>query len=248
MEESGMSGSVAESQSVSYPESSGVSETVVNEPIQGSNTESVQSNPDDSGIDSSSQPDVGNGEPESHDDSKNESTDDTVHEVIEYALNLPEGFHEDAESMNSFKKLLSENGVSSELAQKLLDMHFSQINAESQRYSDYMDYQRNLYNEQVGQLMYDWANEIKNDPDIGGPRLRDNLINATHVINKFGGEDFANLLVSTGLDTNPEMVRFLVSIGKEFAEDTWADASRRGVPSSHSVDDVAKTLFSNSLA
>lgn len=153
-----------------------------------------------------------------------------------YEFAMPEGFTVDEAAVEAVTPILKEIGVSREAAQKLADFHFAQMKA-------YADAQAKAREETIAQ----WTRELKADKDIGGPDLKQNLLYGTRLLNKFGSADLDTLLQQSGLDRNPAMVRFLVAVGREFAEDRWADGGKRGPAGDMTPDAVAKQLFDKTL-
>lgn len=66
-----------------------------------------------------------------------------------------------------------------------------------------------------------WADDVKNDPEIGGDHLTVTLKNAKRVMDRFApeGSKFATLLKESGYGSHPEFVRFINSVGKAMSED-----------------------------
>ena len=65
----------------------------------------------------------------------------------------------------------------------------------------------------------DWRTEIKNDPSMGGEKFKESVENAKRAVDRFGGEEFKDLLNETGYGDHPLVVKLLSSIGKAMADD-----------------------------
>ncbi|MGI6076174.1 MAG: hypothetical protein ACOYD9_07405 [Pyramidobacter sp.] len=152
-----------------------------------------------------------------------------------YTFAMPEGFEVDDVAVEAVTPILKELKCSQEVAQKLADFHFGQIKA-------FADAQERAREEAIAQ----WTKELKTDGEIGGPNLKQNLLYGTRLLQRFGSADLDALLMQSGLDRNPAMVRFLVAVGREFAEDRWADGGKHG-PAAVTAADVAKKIFDKTL-
>lgn len=63
-----------------------------------------------------------------------------------------------------------------------------------------------------------WVEEVKNDPDIGGSNLEENLATAKLAIEAYGDDGLKELL-NGPLGSHPGIARFLVKVGRTVAED-----------------------------
>lgn len=149
-----------------------------------------------------------------------------------YEFAMPEGFVVDEAAVEAVTPILKELGCSQETAQKLVDLHFAQIKA-----------MQEAQEKAKAETLAKWAREIKADKDIGGPNVLQNLLPGTRLLNKFGSPALTELLQQTGLDRHPAVARFLVAVGREFAEDRWADGGKRGPAGVRTPEAVAKQIF-----
>lgn len=152
-----------------------------------------------------------------------------------YKFEMPEGFELNETALEEITPVLKELKLTQEQAQKLADWHFAQL--------------KSMEDAQVkarASVIDQWTRELKADREIGGPDLKANLLYGTRLLNRFGSADLDSLLQQSGLDRNPVMVRFLVAVGKEFAEDRWADGGKHG-PAVMGPGEVAKQLFDKTL-
>ena len=147
-----------------------------------------------------SKPDEPAGAPEKYDDFK-----------------FPEGVESDAEVMAKASELFKEIGLTQEQAQKLVDFQTNSYTAEvektQQAWSDQMD---------------QWSKESKADKEFGGQGLKDNLVKAKAGMDAFGNTEFKDMLEVTGIGNHPEMVRFLVKLGKEVSEHNVLQGNKGG--------------------
>lgn len=135
-----------------------------------------------------------------------------------YELKLPEKTLLNAAAVQSTAAIAKELGLSNEQAQKLLEH-------QSQAVTAYQQSQQQVWNNQTKA----WRDAVAADPEIGGPHLEANVAHARAVINKYGSPAFVAALNETGLGNHPELVRFVVNIGKAAADDgTLVNGARGG--------------------
>lgn len=149
-----------------------------------------------------------------------------------YEFAMPEGYVVDEAAVEAVTPILKDLGCSQETAQKLVDLHFAQIKA-----------MQEAQEKAKAETLAQWAKEIRADKDIGGPNVLQNLLPGTRLLDRFGSPDLKALLQESGLDRHPAVVRFLVTVGKEFAEDRWADGGKRGPAGVRTPEAVAKQIF-----
>jgi hypothetical protein len=65
----------------------------------------------------------------------------------------------------------------------------------------------------------EWAKQTETDPEIGGAKHPATIANATKAFTKFGSPALVKLLVDTGLQRHPEVVRCFAAMGAAMAED-----------------------------
>lgn len=121
---------------------------------------------------------------------------------------MPEGVEIDTELLAEAVPLFKELGLTQEQAQKLVDFQAKQVQAGSQRQVDTFN-----------QLMTDWQTKAKNDKEFGGEKFEENVAIARAAVNKFGTPELKQLLEEHGVGNHPEVIRFMVKVGKLTAED-----------------------------
>lgn len=127
----------------------------------------------------------------------------------EYAdFTLPEGMEMNQALLDAAQPLFKESGLSQIQAQKFIDMHSAQVQADSKASSD-------SYN----QTVKDWVEEGKNDAEYGGDKYDENVGLANRAVDKFGTPKLVEVLKQTGLGNHPEFVRLFTRIGKLIKED-----------------------------
>lgn len=152
-----------------------------------------------------------------------------------YDFTLPEGFTADEEALAEVTPLLRELNVPMDKAQALLDLHFK----EQQRIED-------AKRAAQTEVIRGWGEELKKDPEIGGARLSENLSYANRLLKAHGTPELNRLLVETGMDRQPDMVRFLVKAGKALSEDRFVGNGKGGaVP--QTLEELGQVMFKKSL-
>lgn len=172
--------------------------------------EQTQEADDDSTDDSTA---AGNTDDVNTGDSDDEAGDDTGEgnndEPQDFeAFNLPDGMEMNTELLSEVTPIFKEAGLTQEQAQKFIDIHSQQLLAQEQGKLDAFN-----------QLNQEWRDAVKNDKDIGGDNYDQSIANARTALNKFGTPELTKLLNETGIGNNPEVVRFMNSVGALLQED-----------------------------
>lgn len=137
---------------------------------------------------------------------------------IEYKLELGKESLLDNSHVESITAFAKENNLSNDQAQKLLGQREETI-------SNYV----NAVDEAHEAELAGWRDSVVNDVDMGGDNLKETVASAKKVVEKFGGEDFTNILRDTGYGDNPHVVRFLSNIGKLMSDDSLILPKAAGV-------------------
>ena len=137
----------------------------------------------------------------------------------------PEGVTVDSALLNDAAPLFKELGLTQDQAQKLVDFQAKQVQASSQSQVDAFD-----------QLMNEWQEKSKNDKELGGDKFEENIGIARSAIDKFGTPELKQLLEEHGVGNHPEVIRFMVNVGKLTAEDVPGGTT---VPTSKAQDRVS---------
>jgi len=122
---------------------------------------------------------------------------------------LPEGIALDSEVMGEFLPFAQELKLDQVGAQKLVDMGSKLASKMQQQAID-------AWQEQIT----GWAEQTRNDPDIGGNKLQSTLASGRAALESFGTPAFNQLLKDSGIGNHPEMIRFMNRIGKEVSNDS----------------------------
>lgn len=121
---------------------------------------------------------------------------------------LPEGMTLDQEALDAAKPLFQKYKVSQEDAQAFVDVMAGKVEAVRQGQIDAFN-----------QLMTDWKEASKNDSEFGGDKFDESIALAKSAVDKFGTPELTKLLEDHGMGNHPEVIRFMVKVGKLTAED-----------------------------
>ena len=121
---------------------------------------------------------------------------------------LPEGTVLDEVALTEALGLFKEDGLSQEQSQKYVDLYSKMVQAGSQTQTD-----------NFNQLMSDWRDQSKNDGEFGGDKFDENIKVAQAAVNAYGTSELKQLLEDHGVGNHPEMVRFMVRVGRTLEED-----------------------------
>ncbi len=123
-------------------------------------------------------------------------------------FDLPEGMQLDEAALTEASTFFKEDGLTQEKAQKYVDLFAKQIQAGSQAQT-----------ETFNQLMSDWREQSANDKEFGVDKYEQNVKVAQVAISKYGTPELKQLLNDHGVGNHPEMVRFMVRVGRTLGED-----------------------------
>lgn len=90
-----------------------------------------------------------------------------------------------------------------------------------------------------------WAAELKNDPAIGGDKLKATQVAATRAVRFFGGQPLVDDLIAHGIGNLPSLVRAFAKIGAGMAEDqtTSGGSGGAGQPAKLSREEKAVAFY-----
>ena len=143
---------------------------------------------------------------------------------------MPEGVQLDEAALAEATPLFKELGLTQEQSQKVVDLYAKQVQAGSQMQTD-----------NFNQLMNDWREQSKTDSEFGGDKYDENVKIAQHAISKYGTPELKQLLNDHGVGNHPEMVRFMVKVGRTLSEDVPGNPG--GATSK--ADDAVSILYPN---
>lgn len=129
-------------------------------------------------------------------------------------FSLPKGLALDPEVMEQFLPFAQELKLDQAGAQKLVDMGSMLATKMQQQALD-------AWQEQIT----GWAEQTRNDPDIGGNNLQSVLASGRVALENFGTPALNQLLKDSGIGNHPEVIRFMNRIGKEVSNDSIVTGS-----------------------
>lgn len=190
--------------------------------LTGDDTGATDQNSDAGAADTASADDDTTGEGQTGGEAGEEGSD-TVPET--YAdFDLPEGMSLDETALSEATPLFKELGLTQEQSQKVIDLYSKQIQAGSQNQVDTFN-----------QLMDDWRTQSQNDKEFGGDKFDENIKIAQNAIGKYGTPELKQLLEEHGVGNHPEVVRFMVRVGRTLKEDVPGDAGGNTSPAADRV-------------
>ena len=126
----------------------------------------------------------------------------------ELEVKIPENAQIDTAVFENFKTIAKEVGLTSAQAQKLIDFQVGL----NQKFSDGLE-------STWKQTRTEWVQSVKTDKEYGGSNLDASLQLAKKAVKSFATPEFRNMLNEFGIGDHPEMVRFMVRVGKAISED-----------------------------
>jgi hypothetical protein len=126
---------------------------------------------------------------------------------------LPEGAELDERILSAYTEAAKDADLSQEKAQGILD---KLMGAMHQQGVETMEAQRN-----------EWAEQARKDSEFGGKQFDENLSIAKKALDKFGSDALQDLLNGPqGLGNNPEVIRFMVKVGRTISEDGYVGSNQ----------------------
>jgi hypothetical protein len=120
----------------------------------------------------------------------------------------PEGIVFDEVVFSEFSEIAKETGLSKEQGEKLLDVGVKLQQRIMEQHIESLEKQAS-----------EWAEEIRNDKEIG-QNLDENLSYAKKAMETYFGAEVQDKLEAMGVINHPDLIRGLVKIGKTLREDS----------------------------
>lgn len=130
-----------------------------------------------------------------------------------YAFRAPEGVALDPAAVEAFAPVARDLNLTQEQAQRFVDL-----------YAGLQARQAEAQSEQAQR----WAEQVRDDPEIGGRHMVDRVEAANKALGRFGTPALAEVLKATGLCNHPEMVRAWAAVGKAIADDAHVAGGHPG--------------------
>lgn len=134
------------------------------------------------------------------------------------AFTVPEGMTLDNALVEQAMPLFKEAGIDQSQSQKFIDLYATKMQEVEQGKLDTFN-----------QLRQDWVKQAKSDPEYGGDKFDENIGAAKAALDKFGTPELSKLLDDFGVGDHPEMIRFMVSVGRLTQEDTPGAGAKKSV-------------------
>jgi len=129
-------------------------------------------------------------------------------------FSLPEGLRIDEAAFNDFAPLAKEFGLTQEQAQKLVDVAAGLVDRTT----------KTAEGVHAARLKK-WADDSRNDAEVGGKDFDANLGIALAAIDKFGDDELKQILDASGFGNHPAVVRLFYRVGKAASNDTFVSGS-----------------------
>lgn len=128
-----------------------------------------------------------------------------------YEFKAPEGVTFDTAAIEAFTPIAKELNLTNEQAQKLVDLHATQVAAAGKAQADLW-----------AQQQQDWAAEFKADKEFGGLKAEGNIRAANVALGKFATPAERQEIARFGLSNFPAFVKILARAGASMQEDKRA--------------------------
>lgn len=156
----------------------------------------------------------------------------------EYDIKTIDGYEINKEMMDELTPLFKELKISAVGAQKLADYHMQIMQKQSAAASE-------MRKQMIGQ----WSESIKKDPQFGGAMFNENMalarrgLKAVMPADANSAKELTMLLNDSGMGNHPEIIKVFAKVGKMIKEDSVMS----GRAGSTVVTDPIARLFSKSL-
>jgi len=146
-------------------------------------------------------------------------TDAEAEKAIEYTdFKTPEGVQLDKDGTGEFKELAKSLKLPQEEAQKVFDLGIKIQQKMQAKMSD-----------TIKEVHTEWATNLKNDKQLGGEKLAENLGIAQRGLNAYDTNGaLTKLLTETGLANNVDVVRAFYNVGLTVKPDTIVQGNSGG--------------------
>ena len=146
-----------------------------------------------------------NGE-ENQDSDQKESEPDPADTVPEgdYEFTMPEGVELNKELAEFATPILKEYNITQAQAQAMTEILVKQNQQQMENWQN---------------TRAEWAESTKNHPEFGGEHFEANVKAANALIDKFGDDDFKELLQTSGAGNHPALFSFMTRLSKSISDD-----------------------------
>ncbi len=131
----------------------------------------------------------------------------------EITLEIPDEFKNFEPQITAYKDVAKTLGLNQNQAQELLNFNHQNFKSEQ---------------ELRAKQMQSWANEVKNDAELGGANFENSVMYAVKSLQEYDESgQILKMLEESGYSNHPEIIRFLSRIGKQNLEDTIVNSKHR---------------------
>lgn len=148
-----------------------------------------------------------------------------------YELKLPDGTKLDAKHLEGIATFSKERGLSNEEAQAIVEREHTLLTS----------YEKTVA-ESVKTEIESWAKSSEADKEIGGEKFKENVTLAKQVLDRFANDDFKKFLDVSGYGNHPEVLRFVINIGKAMTQDQLVKST---VPPTGEKKSTESVLYNN---
>ena len=150
-------------------------------------------------------------------------------EEIDYSFELSEDSNLAETDLEEIVNFAKKHGLSRETASELLERQEEVFKQSQQALID-----------RHQSIIREWREESQKDPEIGGEKLKLHAEQARKAVQKFGGDDFIQMLNETGYGNHPAVIKVFSKIGALISNDEFIAPGKAGVQRSQ-----AETLYPN---
>lgn len=130
-----------------------------------------------------------------------------AYEEFQLPEGMPEGMVLEPEATNAFKEAAKADNLSQAQAQRYVDLAATLVKKTLDGFGQ-------AHIERIEQ----WAEQVKADPVVGGPKYAENVQVALQAVSQFGDPELTQAFKEYGLGNHPAIVRAFYRIGKAIAE------------------------------
>lgn len=160
-------------------------------------------------------------------DDASKGGDKTPADEAPFEAKLPDGVDIDQDGLKAFTDIVNDKALKpAEKSQRILDLAVKREQDAAQRFAD---------------TVKGWGDQIAADKELGNA---ENQAVARKLIEDFGTPELKGLLESSGMGNHPEIVRFVIKVGKALSEDAVHRA--RGDAPAGAQRDPASVLYDKS--
>ena len=176
----------------------------------------AQGNADDGDGDDNTLLDGGEGDgddgAEGDDDagSDDDDAEEGAPDEYDFTAGLPEGVEIDSSMAEHMAPVLKELNITQAQAEKLMAAYIEGGTAGAEASTN-----------DVVQIIKGWKDTAQADPEIGGDKWKDTLVQANGVLKKFGTPELIqDVMIGQGVGNHPEVIRFVRRVAAAVGEDT----------------------------